>query len=168
MPARLRFSRGEARRATTLLVECALLLRKVSGMWLDRRDASGVRSPDHAQTRTAAMCIAIYVAAEALARLLLRDTAWPAWLTLAIDAGLLLFLRLGERWARTLFIIRIVLGLTAWPGWWYGKDFLALAVNASSGVSYLIALWGGQHHRLRYLAYALAVMAAGLVLLDAL
>jgi hypothetical protein len=143
-------------------------LRKILPMWRERRDASGALTPVNAKLRAAVVCLAINVAADAIGRFILRDTTWPGWITLLIDAGLALFLWLGELWARTLLIIRIVLGFTAWPGWLHGKDFLALAVRAFSDVACLLALWGGQHHRVRYMAYALSLIAAGLVLCDAL
>lgn len=122
----------------------------------------------HAQVRAVAVCIAINVGADALGRVLLRDTAWPGWITLAIDAGLATLLWLGETWGRLLFMGRILLGFTAWPGWLHAKDAFSLAVSALSSAAYLLALWGGHHRRLGYVAYALSVIAATLVLCDAL
>ena len=118
--------------------------------------------------RAGAICIGIKVAAEAVARLLLHDTAWPSWITLAIDAALALFLSLGEMWARIAVMIRILLELTAWRDWVHGKDYLSLTVSSISGVAYTLALWAGQHRRLRYVSYALIFAATTLLLLDAL
>ena len=118
--------------------------------------------------RAVVICIGINVAAGACARLLLRDLTWPGWATLAIDAALALLLSLGEAWARPLFAIRILLGFTAWPGWLHGKDAFSLAVSAITGVCYALALWWGQHRRVRYASYALSLIAAALVVCDAL
>ena len=128
----------------------------------------GVPLPAKAQMRAAVICIGIKVGGDAVGRLLLRDTAWPGWITLAIDAALALLLSLGQSWARVLTMIRIVLDLTAWPQWAQGKDFFSLAVSAATDVSYTLALWAGQHRRLRYVSYGLSMIAASLLLFDAL